>query len=496
FGQVAYCSANAFQDSFANYMKNHAGIPVTTINWDIWGEVGMAAEAAQQKENTREVEHPLYHRCISQKDREIYIAFMSAARCWLLDEHRVIGKATMPGTGCLEMVRAAFQCLAGPEPVEIREAYFLSPMMLEEKEEREVHTILEKKGEEYEYLLMSRSATHEGGWQEHAKGRIGRLREKPPQKMDITALKAQCSDEIISGRENFEEENLITFGPRWHTIEEIRLGKGQGMARLNLDEQYRQDLHHYRLHPALLDIAVGYMGFKYEDAYLPFSYKKLKIYGTMPATLYSYYKDTGDITEQTAKETRTFDILITDEEGNVRVEIREYTILIVSQEARERTEERIFGSTANEKKPLPTHLSQDTMANAITPPEGIDIFRRVLAAPLPQVAVSMEDLHEMLKQAANLDEAVMLEELEGTAVSGPAHPRPELSTPYTPPTDDLEKKLAGIWQSFIGIDGVGIYDDFFELGGDSLKIITVLSKTHKELKVKVPMAEMFKSPTI
>ncbi|MCP4147508.1 MAG: hypothetical protein GY757_07140, partial [bacterium] len=239
-----------------------------------------------------------------------------------------------------------------------------------------------------------------------------------------------------------------------------------------------------------------YMGFKYEDAYLPFSYKSLKIYKTVPSTLYSYYKDVDTLSEQGTKETRTFDILITDEEGNVCVEIREYTILIVSEEARARTEERLFGSTAGEKQPLVTHDSHEATENVIAPHEGIDIFRRVLAAPIPQVAIAIEDLHEMLLQAFNLDETGMMEELEETAVSTPAHLRPELSTPYTPPEDDLEQNLAAIWQSFIGIDEVGIYDDFFELGGDSLKIITVLSKTHKELKVKIPMAEMFKSPTI
>lgn len=43
FGQIDYCSANAFQDQFSHYLFNKRGVPSQTINWDAWREVGMAA---------------------------------------------------------------------------------------------------------------------------------------------------------------------------------------------------------------------------------------------------------------------------------------------------------------------------------------------------------------------------------------------------------------------------------------------------------------------
>ncbi|WP_308189135.1 non-ribosomal peptide synthetase/type I polyketide synthase [Nostoc mirabile] len=47
FGQVDYCAANAFLDSFAHYKTNRDGTFTVSINWDAWQEVGMAVEAAK-----------------------------------------------------------------------------------------------------------------------------------------------------------------------------------------------------------------------------------------------------------------------------------------------------------------------------------------------------------------------------------------------------------------------------------------------------------------
>ena len=87
---------------------------------------------------------------------------------------------------------------------------------------------------------------------------------------------------------------------------------------------------------------------------------------------------------------------------------------------------------------------------------------------------------------------------------------PEPGTPgpaegYTAPRDDIETELAKIWNEVLGRDAshalpshasIGIDDDFFELGGHSLNAAMVMAKIHKELNVKVPLAELFHKPTI
>nr|NIM15515.1 amino acid adenylation domain-containing protein [Candidatus Aminicenantes bacterium]NIM81938.1 amino acid adenylation domain-containing protein [Candidatus Aminicenantes bacterium]NIN21663.1 amino acid adenylation domain-containing protein [Candidatus Aminicenantes bacterium]NIN45458.1 amino acid adenylation domain-containing protein [Candidatus Aminicenantes bacterium]NIN88290.1 amino acid adenylation domain-containing protein [Candidatus Aminicenantes bacterium] len=76
------------------------------------------------------------------------------------------------------------------------------------------------------------------------------------------------------------------------------------------------------------------------------------------------------------------------------------------------------------------------------------------------------------------------------------YPRPPLSTEYAAPGDEVEQALVGVWQKFFGIQEVGIYDDFFELGGDSLKAITVVLEIHKRMDTRIPITEIFQSPTI
>jgi NADP-dependent 3-hydroxy acid dehydrogenase YdfG/acyl carrier protein len=47
-GQVDYCSANAFQDAYAEYYSAKSGMPVISVNWDTWNESGMAVNAMRE----------------------------------------------------------------------------------------------------------------------------------------------------------------------------------------------------------------------------------------------------------------------------------------------------------------------------------------------------------------------------------------------------------------------------------------------------------------
>ncbi|MFC2146101.1 amino acid adenylation domain-containing protein, partial [Acidobacteriota bacterium] len=69
---------------------------------------------------------------------------------------------------------------------------------------------------------------------------------------------------------------------------------------------------------------------------------------------------------------------------------------------------------------------------------------------------------------------------------------------YTAPRDKIEEKLVEIWAEVLGHPQIkiGIDDNFFELGGHSLKAILLVSRIHKELHVKLSLAELFKSPFI
>jgi acyl carrier protein len=68
---------------------------------------------------------------------------------------------------------------------------------------------------------------------------------------------------------------------------------------------------------------------------------------------------------------------------------------------------------------------------------------------------------------------------------------------YVPPANAVEMKLAEIWQAILGRkEPVGIKDSFFELGGNSIKAIRILSRVVKEFGLVIPTQKMFEYPTI
>ncbi|NIM13046.1 MAG: amino acid adenylation domain-containing protein, partial [Candidatus Aminicenantes bacterium] len=107
-----------------------------------------------------------------------------------------------------------------------------------------------------------------------------------------------------------------------------------------------------------------------------------------------------------------------------------------------------------------------------------------------------------LREFSTPDSGVQMErmnnrvEMEAEETSAGLYQRPPLSTEYAPPQDKVEQALANVWKKFFGIREVGIYDDFFELGGDSLRAITVVTEIHKRMDIRVPITEIFQSPTI
>lgn len=72
----------------------------------------------------------------------------------------------------------------------------------------------------------------------------------------------------------------------------------------------------------------------------------------------------------------------------------------------------------------------------------------------------------------------------------------EDSTEYVVPQNEKEAKLAEIWQEVLGIERVGRHDNFFDIGGHSLKAMKLLHMLHKELQVDVSLRHIFSNPTI
>ena len=97
---------------------------------------------------------------------------------------------------------------------------------------------------------------------------------------------------------------------------------------------------------------------------------------------------------------------------------------------------------------------------------------------------------------------VLLERLPLTAsgkLDAAALPAPEGrrdSLGYVPPRDATEELLAGIWSELLGLDRVGMEDDFFDLGGHSLLATQVVARVRDAFGVELPLAGLFETPTV
>ena len=130
--------------------------------------------------------------------------------------------------------------------------------------------------------------------------------------------------------------------------------------------------------------------------------------------------------------------------------------------------------------------------------QAVEVFKRIIAMEwdIPRVIVSSRDLHRLLEAVEVLDDIRSDPEIEMETLSRPMQPRPQLDNDYVAPSSPSEERIATIWQNFLGIEKVGVTDDFFELGGDSLKGMTISARMYKTLDVEIPLMEFFNSPTV
>jgi acyl transferase domain-containing protein len=530
-GQVDYCAANSFLDAFAQDRALRGDGRTVSINWGAWQEVGMAVatgltggpgQTAAAPAGRRDI-HPLLDRCLRETaEQTIYETDFSAARQWVLADHRILGRPALPGTSYLEMARAAFEDhasaferQAGEAGVELRDVLFLSPLMLDEVETRPVQTTLEPDGERFAFRVASRppAAAGDGGapaWQAHARGKVGPLAAGPATRLDLEAIRRRCAREVdVTGPVMGDGEGVVYWGPRWQSLKRVHIGQGEGLALLELPAEFAADLAAFALHPALLDVATGLIGFLEEGTHLPISYQRLALHKPLAGRLYSYLRKR--VEDGGGKETVAVDVTLTDETGETLVEVERFVMKRVTEAAGAILRSSAPARTEAAPPPLPVPGGPEGAAGAEARPaapravgtdgilsrEGVEVLRRVLTRgrETPQIVASAKDLNALLAQVRALDRGSLMDRPDLARSSRAAHPRPSLPTPYVAPRDEAEGRLAEIFQNALGIQEVGVHDNFFDLGGDSIVGIQVVARAN-EAGLTLSPDQLFEHQTI
>jgi amino acid adenylation domain-containing protein len=82
------------------------------------------------------------------------------------------------------------------------------------------------------------------------------------------------------------------------------------------------------------------------------------------------------------------------------------------------------------------------------------------------------------------------------ALPAPDLIRTDLGEAFVAPRNEIERRLAGIWQQVLGLDRIGIYDVFFDIGGHSLRATQLVSRMRREFDAEIELRSVFENPTI
>ncbi|WP_342551278.1 amino acid adenylation domain-containing protein [Paenibacillus sp. FSL R7-0652] len=141
------------------------------------------------------------------------------------------------------------------------------------------------------------------------------------------------------------------------------------------------------------------------------------------------------------------------------------------------------------------NVDQSNDAYLMEPHEGIEVLERILqSTETGHLIVATADLIQRRKRWVTA-----LKPVKNGASSKRSIrklPRPLLSDSYCEPENKFQRQLVSLWEDFFGIEPIGIDDDFFELGGDSLKGATLITAMQKEHGIRLPLSELFENSTI
>ena len=72
----------------------------------------------------------------------------------------------------------------------------------------------------------------------------------------------------------------------------------------------------------------------------------------------------------------------------------------------------------------------------------------------------------------------------------------DLESDYVHPRNEVEKTITGIWQKVLGVKQIGIYDNYFDLGGNSINAARLFAEIEKVFNKRIPLATLFNAPTV
>jgi phthiocerol/phenolphthiocerol synthesis type-I polyketide synthase E len=510
-GRVDYCAANNVMDALAHYWhQRERSSPVTSIGWDSWAEFGMAARwEASKDRSTPARASPLrdggtdWLRSPAENGAsECYDVLLDPEGDFVVSEHSLAGVPTLVGTAYLEFLDE-LRRLKRPEcPTVVERLWFKSPLMLRSGAPRRLRLFIDPDGDRLPFSFKSQALDRDqtGPWLEHCAGELNLSAAAAPGKWDLAALRARCGGVDTRGfwslRSSGDDTGPFSLGERWNCLTRVHVGDGEWLARLELPARFARDLDRHPFHPALVDVALA-AAIRLTGAgwCLPLGYEGITLKRRCPAALWSHVR-----LLPTASDPDLLSLAITllDDDGTELAAIDRYTLKRVNADSGPGTaagRPATAGTAA--RSPAASTPPEGESSEEITPSEGVDALARILAlAPQPQIVVSTRDLQTRIAQAAPGPDGGAGKDTGSSDGVLTAYARPELSTPYEEPANDIERAISEIWQAILGIAPIGANDHFIELGGNSLLAVQAAANTSDTYQLELTTEAFLRNPTV
>ena len=470
-GQVDYVAANAFIDALAASRSD--GL---CIHWGIWGDSGMAARAYGShalEQGGQSAVHPLLGVQVADVDGAVFEASYSAAHLWVLREHGVAGRPVLPGTGYIEIARAAMAVLHPGLAVEIRALSFEEAMVFDGDTARQVRIELRRTGEGYEMLVRSRSDAS-APWLEHARAGVGLFYGH------IDAASPVRGQWVVGA---IPQAHAVAFGPRWSNIARMQIGQREAVADMQLPTKFKGDLVEYAAHPALTDMAATFGLHLIEPVeregklFVPLSIERIRLLAPVPGAFFSHVTRT----DVPGNRLVSFDASLYAPDGSPVATFEGFSLRGVSADAV--TQQAKAGSN---KEPS---LIETMLACGIKAEDSHEVFARVLSSATRDLTVSSIALAELAR-------AMMQSTSRLVALGAPGGAQSPAGGAGDAAMNPVERAIAEVWRDLLGVQEVAPGDDFFALGGHSLAAVRLFAKIRKQFGVDLPLATLFQAPTL
>jgi phthiocerol/phenolphthiocerol synthesis type-I polyketide synthase E len=144
----------------------------------------------------------------------------------------------------------------------------------------------------------------------------------------------------------------------------------------------------------------------------------------------------------------------------------------------------------------PVQKAPGEKRKGITPAELVTLFEWSIGLKnVPVILQTTESLTTRIHNAYNIKRELSPGN-GGRGLKAPKMARADLKNKYVAPETETEERLTSIISNFFGIEDAGITDNFFDLGGDSLKAMILLKKIKTDFGVTLSLDDFFESTNI